>query len=337
MDNKRVELSVVSPVYNSQDSIDELVERIEQTLSKAQITYEIILVDDYSKDESWEKISKLSTSKTHLTGIKLSRNFGQHKAITAGLSCAKGEYSCVMDCDLQDKPEDIIQLYEKVKEEKSDIVFTKKVRRSHSIFKNIGARLFNMAFNYLVSDEFVYSNSQIGSFSLLSRRAVDAFLDVKDVHRHYLLILRWLGFKRSYVEVKHDERKYGESSYSTKKLILHALDGITSQSDKLLYMSVKASFGLLLLSLVAFSYVIYRKIYHDLIPGWASIVAVQLLSTSAISVFLGIIGVYLGKTFEQTKNRPLYIIHKNTSENLGDSVYEEKTNRSRHNDERSLS
>jgi polyisoprenyl-phosphate glycosyltransferase len=300
-------ISVVSPVYGAELTIEELVKRLQPVLEAINTNYEIILVDDCGPDNSWNLIRNLCANNSKIRGIKLSRNFGQHYAITAGIESAKGEYVVVMDCDLQDDPMYISEMYQKAKEG-FDIVYTIKTERKHSFFKNITAKLFNAIFNYLIDNKANKANNNIGAFSLISRKVVNAFNNYNDYHRHYLMVLRWLGFNSYYLPIIHKERFAGKSSYNFSKLMKHALDGITSQSDKLLRIFVTV--GLIISTLSFASILVISILYftNGFLNGWASTTIILLFSTGIILTGIGVLGIYVGKTFEQTKNRPKYII-----------------------------
>lgn len=300
-------ISIVSPVYGAEFAIDELVKRLVIVLETITPDYEIILVDDCGPDNSWSKIKQNCKSNVKVKGVKLSRNFGQHFAITAGIDKAIGKNIIVMDCDLQDDPKYIVDLYEKSKEG-YDIVYTLKESRKHSLFKNITAAIFNSIFNYLVENKIGKSRNNVGAYSLITRKVADAYKSYNDYHRHYLMVLRWLGFNSCFISIKHNERFEGKSSYNLSKLIKHAIDGITSQSDKLLRIFVSLGLFISFMSFLAIVFILFMYIYHGFLSGWASTIIFMLFSTGVILTGIGVLGIYLGKTFEQTKNRPKYII-----------------------------
>lgn len=300
-------ISIVSPVYLGEKIVPELVKQIANSVSKITSNYEIILVEDGSPDNSWLAIEKECANNTKVVGVKLSRNFGQHFAITAGLAESKGDYVVVMDCDLQDNPKYIADLYAK-SQMGFEIVYTKKEKRKHSFFKNITASLFFRLFNYLSENQ--EATSAVGSYSLLSRKVVNAFLSVKDTHRHYLMVLRMLGFSFSEIEILHEERFEGKSSYTLSKLIKHAIDGITSQSVKLLRIAISIGFTFCIISLLYAFILLLNYFKHGALPGYTSTTVLILFSTGLILLSVGIAGIYIGKIFEQSKNRPLYFIDK---------------------------
>jgi len=304
-----MKISIISPVYGAETIVAELVSRISNVMDSLSFDYEIILVEDGSPDKSWDEIEQVCSNNKLVSGIKLSRNFGQHYAITAGLHTTTGDAVIVMDCDLQDNPKYIPILIDEWKKG-NDIVYTKKKERKHSWIKNFTARLFNLIFNYLVDNKSWENSVSIGSYSLLSRKVVDSFLSVKDYRRHYLMVLRWLGYSYSIIEIQHEERFAGKSSYNLSKLIVHALDGITSQSDKLLKLTMVLGFVISTISFLAAIVVVSLAIYTNFSHGWSSLFVLILFIGGLIISSIGISGIYIGKIYEQSKGRPLYIIEK---------------------------
>jgi dolichol-phosphate mannosyltransferase len=305
--SQRPYLSIVSPVYKAEKIVDELVARIREEAIKITDDFEIILVEDCGPDNSWSKIEENCKKYCEVKGIKLSRNFGQHFAITCGLDNANGDFVIVMDCDLQDNPKYFSKFIEEAKNG-CEIVFSFKEKRKHNFIKDTFANLFNILFNYLIENKNHKSNAMVGAYSLLSRKAVLAFREYGDYQRHYLMVLRWLGFKHTYILIEHNKRFEGTSSYSFSRLLSHALNGITSQSDKLLRLNAALGLSLSFLSFLgAITIVIFYFIYGFL-SGWASLIITILFSTGVILTSIGIIGIYIGKSFEQAKNRPRYIV-----------------------------
>jgi len=304
--NQNIKISVISPVFEAHDIVTQLVSRITEEIEKIGVDFEIVLVDDGSSDTSWAVIKNLCTQNATVKGIKLSRNFGQHYAITAGLKECRGEFIIVMDCDLQDDPKYIPEMYTKAKNG-FDIVYSLKGKRKHNFIKNIFAVIFDRIFNWLSGNQQLY-NTRMGSYTLIKRKVADAFCNFHDYHRHYLMVLRWLGFSHTHIEIEHQTRQSGKSSYTFSKLMQHAVNGITSQSDKLLRISIAVGFIFFLLSITGIIVLVTLYFLQGFKEGWPSLVALILLSTGLILMSLGILGIYLGKTYEQTKNRPLYII-----------------------------
>ena len=300
-------LSVVSPVYMGAASLSQLVERCKAASAAVTNDYELILVDDSSPDESWDMIVRECEADRRVKGVRLSRNFGQNHAITAGLRAARGEYVVVIDCDLQDDPSYIPMLIGRAREG-FDIVFTRKHHRAHGRTRNLFGGLFHWLINALIAGPVYRTESGVGSYSLISRTVVDAFLSLNDSQRHYLSLLRWLGFDASYVEIEHHERPHGRSSYTYRKLVREAVVGITSQSDRPLYLSVTTGFVFVLCASVAAVVLVVLWFTNGFLAGWTSIVVLLLLCTGMTLMALGVAGIYIAKIFDQARARPLYVV-----------------------------
>ena len=302
-------LSIVSPVYKAEKIVPELVKRIAEACAAITPDFEIVLVEDGSPDHSWCAIEKECTAHPYVKGVQLSRNFGQHYAITAGLATAKGDTVAVMDCDLQDNPKYLAELYAAA-QQGNDIVLTYKKVRRHGFFKNFAARIYFSIFNFLIENKEYEANKLVGAYSMLSRKAVDAFLSYKEYHRHYLTVIGMIGFRKTFVEVEHDKRFEGRSSYTFSKLVRHALNGITSQSDKLLRLSIGLGFFLFAGSLLWTATIVVMYFRTGLLNGYASTMGVILLGTGLILISIGVLGLYIGNIFAEVKGRPLYVIDK---------------------------
>jgi dolichol-phosphate mannosyltransferase len=304
-----IKASIISPVYNSERIVKELVKRISESITLITPNYEIVLVEDGSSDESWEAIESECKKNQLVKGIKLSRNFGQHYAISAGIKYASGDILIIIDCDLQDDPKyfnELVDGYNKG----YDIVYTIRKQRNFSFFKNVTAKCFYQVFNYLVDNKSLKGSEMVGSYSLISRKVADSFNKIYDYRRHYLMILRWLGFRHTFVEVEHTERFEGKSSYNIVKLISHALDGIVSNSNKVLKITAVSGLVLSITSFIIALVIIISYIISPFQAGWASLSVLILFFSGLIIMSIGICGIYIGKIFEQTKKRPLYIVSK---------------------------
>jgi dolichol-phosphate mannosyltransferase len=305
-------LSIISPVFMAEKIVDELVERISEEVSKITENFEIILVEDGSLDNSWEAIERNCQKDKRVKGIKLSRNFGQHYAITAGLEHSQGEVTILMDCDLQDDPVHIHLLYQKYKEG-YDTVFTKRIDRKHSFFKFITAKIYNFLFLLFADANY---DVNVGSLVLFTEKVRSEFLRIKDKDRLYIQLLKWVGFKQTYLSVEHREREEGTSTYSLLKLLSMALQGWTSHSDKLLRLSIYIGFTFSLFAFLGIGLIVILYFLQGFQSGWASLVILNLLSTGLILISIGIAGIYIGKNFEQAKDKPLYIVSKKINTNL---------------------
>jgi polyisoprenyl-phosphate glycosyltransferase len=298
-------ISVVTPVYGCKTALIELYIRLKDTLDKINPDFEIIFVNDASPDDAWETIVELAQKDKRVKGINLSRNFGQHYAITAGLDHCKGEWVVVMDCDLQDQPEDIQNLFLKVSEG-HDIVLGRRTIRFDSFFKKMLSKIFYFILAYLTETKQDY---KIGNFGIYNKKVIQSIKKLGDNNRYLPTMVRWVGFKSETIEIIHAGRIYGKTSYSLKKLVHLALNTILSFSDKPLRITIK--FGMLIsfLSVIYAFYILIRYIQNSIIiTGWTSLI-ISIWFLSGIIIFvLGIVGLYIGKTFEKVKDRPLYII-----------------------------
>jgi polyisoprenyl-phosphate glycosyltransferase len=308
--NSGVMLSVISPVYRAEAIVDELVRRIGDSVRDipAVRDYEIILVNDGSPDASWEKIQQNCARDPHVRGVRLSRNFGQHAAIEAGIAQSSGDYLAVLDCDLQEDPAYIKDLLDKALQG-ADVVFTRKTARRHSATKNLSALVFKLVFSLLLPKGANIYDRSVGTFSLISRKVADAYLQVGDMHKPYAAILGWLGFKSDFVEIEHKERFAGESSYSFLKSLGHALNGIITFSEKPLYISIIFGCSFSVLSGLYGLFIIFRAFFLGIpVPGWPSLLTAVVFTSGVVMVSLGITALYIAKIFIQTKGRPRYVI-----------------------------
>lgn len=299
--------SIVSPVYRAEKIIPTLVKRIEDSISQITLNYEIILVEDCGPDNSWAAIESIAKTNLRVKGIKLSRNFGQHYAITAGLDQCKGDWIVVMDCDLQDQPEEIINLYAKAKEG-FDIVLARRAQRKDGFFKRFFSAAFYKTLSYLTGSE---QDETVANFGIYNKKVIDAVVTMRESIRYFPTMIKWVGFESAKIDVVHDSREEGESSYDFKKLLKLALEIILAFSDKPLRLMIKIGLIISLVSVIIAIDAIYSWFNGDIsVLGYTSIiVSIWLLSGIIIST-LGLVGLYVGKTFEGVKNRPIYLIQK---------------------------
>jgi polyisoprenyl-phosphate glycosyltransferase len=296
--------SVVIPVYGCAACLDILCSRLEQSLSFITRRYEIILVDDRSPDNAWLAIIKLQAGNPAIKGVRLSRNFGQQIAISAGLAASRGDYAVVMDCDLQDPPEKIPELYAKLKEG-YDLVLARRSERSHSPVRLLMSKAYFSLLSRLTEEGI---DGSYGAFSILSRKVIDAFLQFGERERHYLFILRWLGFNIGTVEYEHQGRPIGRSSYSTSRLLRLAINGVFFQATVLLRWIVTIGLLFSVCGVALAMFFIYQYFARGSLVGWTSLAVLILICTGVIVSSLGAIGLYVGRIFEQVKERPLYVI-----------------------------
>ena len=298
------ELSVVIPVYNAEGCLAELQARLTRTLREMKLRYEIILVDDRSHDASWSVIRDLAKQEPAIKALRLSRNFGQQAAITAGLELSDSNWVVVMDCDLQDPPEDIPRLYAKALEG-FDLVLARRGKRQHSFFRRIAAQTYFRMLGLFNQTSF---DHDYGAFSIVSRKVVRAFLTVKDTARHYLLLLYWLGFAAGSIEYEHGDRFSGRSAYSISRLITHAFEGLFFQTTIFLKWIIYMGFGVAGGGFVFAAYLVTQYFVHGLLPGWTSLAVLILVVGGFTITSIGVAGLYIGKIFEQVKGRPLFVV-----------------------------
>ena len=312
MNEQNVEISVVVPVYGCPGALPELHRRLTSVLSELVPSYEIILVDDRCPKGSWEIVRQLAQDDPHVVGIHFARNFGQSRAITAGLDRACGAWTVVMDCDCQDPPEAIPELYAKALEG-NDIVFARRVGRKDGRVTLALSRTFYRLYSHLAETEV---DPTIGNFSIASRRAIDAYLSMREQNRDYSLFMTWIGFEQATVDITPDERFEGESSYTFGKKVSLAIETITSHSNKPLTMAVKGGFIMAMLALLVIIVLIVQYFIDSNIPmGWPSTIATIVFVGGIIVSVMGVVGIYVGNTFAETKRRPLYLVEETIDSN----------------------
>jgi dolichol-phosphate mannosyltransferase len=273
-------------------------------MRSCELTYEIVLVNDASPDGSWLVMQSLLPEYSSLRVINLSRNFGQHYAIKAGVDNASGEYVVVMDCDLQDNPYEIVTLYNKAKCG-FDIVSARRVKREDGFLKRITSKLFFSFYSYWTETNI---DGSIGNFAIYHHKVIDAYKQISERGQSLVLFTRWLGFSQSSIEVKHQKRFEGKTSYNLSKLIDLAIENIISQSNKPLRISIKFGFLMTFLSFAYGVYLIIRKFMFDIPMGWTSIMVAIFFLAGLVFANLGLLGLYIGRIFDEAKERPLYII-----------------------------
>ena len=302
-------ISVVIPVYKADSCLGELYLRLKASLEMLTEDFEIVFVEDCGGDQSWPMIVDFSQRDLRVKGIQFSRNFGQHYGISAGLNHCDGDWVVVMDCDLQDRPEEIPRLYAKALDG-YDVVLARRGRRKDSVLKCATSWLFYKVFSYLAD---VNYDSQTGNFRIVSRKVVNNFCAMREQLRFFGGLVNWMGFPTACIDVQHDERFDGQTSYTFRKLWKLANETIIAYSDKPLRLSIRFGFIVSAFAFAYGSYVIYLAlVYGKPIAGWSSLIASLYFLGGIIISILGILGVYLGKTFDEAKHRPLYIINHTT-------------------------
>ncbi len=303
------EISIVIPVYGSVDSLNELTSRLISAFEYKKLSYEIILVDDGGGNSSWKKIQELVKIKKNLIGIKLSRNFGQHYAITAGIDQSSGNWCAVMDCDLQDKPEEVLKFYEKA-QEGYQIVLGLRVKRQDKFFVKMTSRLFYFILNYLTNQSI---DHRVSNFGIYSRKVIEAVKKYKEKDRAFSILISLVGFSKTYIEIEHGLRESGTSNYNFKKRLSLALDCALSHSNKPLLLFVQlGALVSIFSSFIGLSIVLKFFLTSSPVSGWTSIIVSLFFLFGILISVMGVIGLYIGKIYNEVKKRPLYIVDEET-------------------------
>lgn len=301
-----MELSVVSPCYGAPTLLRELVRQITETVVQLTDSYEIILVEDASPDNSRDIIREICAEDSHVKGVFLSRNFGQQGALNAGYDTSTGNYVVTLDCDLQNPPAQIRDLYLKA-QEGYDIVFATRRNRPDSFFMTQGSHVFNRLMGFLTDTR---QDESVAEFAIFSRKVIDAMAKMGDYHRYYPLMTQWVGFKTAKVDVEHAVRTDGKkSSYSTRKRIELAVSTAVSFSTKSLRLIVYFGTMVTLAAIIgAIALVIKTFILDTQVSGWATLFVSMWFIAGIMIMVMGIVAVYVGSIFDEVKRRPSYLI-----------------------------
>lgn len=298
-------ISVVVPVYGCDQVLYLLYERLKDVLGECDLSFELILVDDCGPGRAWEVITDLCTRDAHVIGIRLSRNHGQHNAITAGIDYCTGDWLVVMDCDLQDRPEEIPRFLRKALVG-YDVVVGRRQERQDNWLKRIGSRVFHGFFAYLTDQP---SDSAQSNFGIYSRKVVEELKRLTEYSRCFPLFVRWLGFETATIDIKHDKRAEGKSSYNLKRLVSLAVDITVSYSNKPLRIFIQTGF---LMSFSAFFYGLWLIsryfVFDQIVQGWTSVMVSLYFLSGLLLLGMGTLGIYIGRIFNQVKARPLYVV-----------------------------
>ncbi|MDN3669968.1 glycosyltransferase family 2 protein [Echinicola jeungdonensis] len=299
--------SVVCPVYKTRHQLEELVDRLEAVFNELDKDFEVILVDDGCPEDSWDLIALLTQKNDFIKGVKLSRNFGQHYAITAGLDQSMGQWVIVMDADLQDLPEEIPSLYKKAKEG-FQVVVAKRKERKDGRRKRWASWLFYKILSYLTRTSM---DHQVANFGIYHAQVIEEIKRLKEQVRYFPALVQWVGFRQVKVEVKHGDNSGRVSAYSWEKMVDLALNIMMAYSDRPLRMMVKLGLMVALIGFLYAGYTLFKYWLGEIIvAGYASLIVSIWVLTGVLLITLGMVGLYVGKTYQGVKNRPLYIIEK---------------------------
>ena len=298
-------ISIVSPVYGCQGCLEDLLDRIVATLTPRNQSFEVILVDDASPDGSWARIVELSAARPWLRGIRLARNFGQHHAIAAGLQHALGSVIVLMDCDLQDVPEEIPSLLDALHDE-TEVALGQRIDRQDHALKRLGSWSFYRLLGWLTETPYDHTTANFGAYS---RKVIDTINRMPEADRFFPLLVRWTGYRTTLIAVTHGQRGEGRSGYSFRALLRLATNVALSFSDKPLRLVVKLGLAFAVFALCFVGYSIYRYAMGDIqVAGFTSILASIWLLGSAILCSTGVVGLYIGRLYSNAKQRPHYVI-----------------------------
>ncbi len=302
------ELSIIAPLLNEEENVYELYNRIKKVCQKINCNFEIILVDDGSKDNTLQVIEKIAQEESDVKYISFSRNFGHQAALFAGIEKSTGDKMILIDGDLQDPPEEIENLWHKINEG-NDVVYAKrKIRNGESFLKKSTAAIFYRLLNSITS---ISIPVDTGDFRIINRKVADELLKMNDRSKFLRGQIAWLGFKESYIEYERGARKNGNSNFGYNKMLRFAIDGITSFSNFPLKF---ASISGILVSLISFIMIIYvlmaKYIWHQTITGWTSIMVTVLFLGGIQLLSIGIIGEYISRINDNVKQRQLFVIKK---------------------------
>jgi len=308
--NDTFSISVISPIYGCVGCLEELVDQLELVLSGMHLNFEVILVDDASPDGAWSRIVELASARSWLRGLRMARNFGQHSAISAGIEHARGEWVVVMDCDLQDPPSAIPELYAKARNEKLDVVFAQRQNRKDRWSKRLSSWLFFRLLSWLTGTP---QDASTANFGVFHRRVIAAVCQMPERDRSFPLMVKWAGFRHGHLQIEHAARSSGESGYTLRKLLRLATNIALGYSDKPLRLVAGGGIACSLASFVMVALAIWRWMKGDTqLAGFTSIMASIWLVGGVLLLSLGVVGLYVGQIFRNVQGRPYHIIAEDT-------------------------
>ncbi len=310
-------ISIIIPSYNEEGNIPVAAERVSTLMQENNIDYEIVFVNDGSKDKTWEKIGEEADKNKNIVGVNFSRNFGKESAIFAGLKYAKGDACVLIDCDMQHPPEVIVEMYKIWSENDVDVVEGRKASRGKENFLYKG---FTKLFYGSIKKSSGIDMSGASDFKLLDRKVVDALNEMPERLTFFRAMSGWVGFKTERVYFDVAERNSGESKWSLKSLIKYAINSITSFTSAPLHAVTVCGLIMLLVSLIMAVNTLYNKLSGNSLEGFTTVILLQLFTSSIIMISIGVIGYYISKIYEEIKQRPRFIV----SEVIRNNSEEEK-------------
>jgi dolichol-phosphate mannosyltransferase len=303
-------LSIVAPAYNEAAVLPTFLERLAEVLEETGEEWEVVIVDDGSHDGTWGVLEAAAQENPRIRGIRLSRNFGHQLALTAGMTVARGDTVITLDADLQHPPEAIPSLLAAARQGYEVVYAVRSAQDAAGFWKRFSARVFYKVLNRLSSLELPEGAAD---YRLMSRRVVDVLLEMPERHRFLRGLVRWAGYEQSFIEYHRSAREHGETKYTLRRMLLFAWDAVVSFSSFPLRVASVVGFCVSLLGWVYLIYVIFAKAFtHHTVPGWTSVTAAVLVLGGAQLIFLGILGQYIGRMYDDVKRRPLFLIADDT-------------------------
>lgn len=304
-------LSVVSPVYGCRGCLEELVDSVAANVRALDVPFEMILVDDASPDDAWERIVELQATRPWLRGLRLARNFGQHPAISAGIEHARGQWVVVMDCDMQDPPAAIPALYRQAMDEGLDVVFAQRRNRKDGWSKRLFSWGFFRLLTWLTGTP---QDASTANFGIFRRRVIDTVCAMPERERSFPLMVKWAGFRHGYLPIEHAARAEGKSTYTFKRMLRLATGIVLGYSEKPLKLVAALGIGCSLLSFLLVALAVVRWFDGDVaVAGYTSIIASVWLVGGMLLFSLGVVGLYVGQIFRNVQGRPYYIVAQDTA------------------------
>ncbi len=299
-------LSVVIPAYNEEESLPKAAQVIGGLLAEEGIPYELVFVDDGSKDRTWDEILRAHEENENVHGVHFSRNFGKEPAIVAGLAEARGDCVAVMDCDLQHPPEALVSMYRKWEEGYEVVEGVKRTRGR----ENSAHRAATGIFYWIMSRAVKIDMSRASDFKLLDRKAVDSILEMPERNAFFRAMSSWIGYTHTQVEFDVQERTAGTTKWSTWKLITYAVSNIVGYSTAPMQLVTGAGIAVFLFAVIMGIQTLARYFTGHAVEGFTTVILLILLIGSIIMISLGIIGYYIARIYEETKGRPKYIVSR---------------------------
>ena len=307
-------LSIIIPVYNEEKNLPVIYDRLLKVVAGLGVSYEIIFVNDGSLDNSIELIKGLSKENSNVKYIDFSRNFGHQVAVTAGLDICKGEATVIIDADLQDPPELILNLYQKLQEGFNVVYARRRIRKGESFLKKLTAKVFYRLMDRITT---IRIPLDTGDFRIIDRKIINTLKKMPEQQKYLRGQIAWTGFKQTFVEYDRDERLQGKTGYTYSKMLRFAFDGITSFSNFPLKFASFLGFTFSGISFILILFALYEKIIlHNTVRGWTSLILVVLFLGGIQLLSIGIIGEYIGRISTNIRNRPLYVVNETNIEEL---------------------